>query len=187
MATVALTGQTFEQIVTSHEIVLVDFWASWCGPCRQFAPIYEQASATHPDIVFAKVDTDAEQELAAAAEITSIPTIMAFRDGICVFAQPGALPAQALQQVIDGVRGLDMDDIRRQIDEAHDHDGHDHGHDHDHDHDHDGHHHHGHDEDEDHDERVHAHAQAGVSGHSGRSGRSGTEGVDYPDANGAIV
>lgn len=115
MTTVALTKDTFEQTVTGDGIVLVDFWAGWCGPCQRFAPVYEQASRNHPDIVFGKVDTEAEQDLAAAAGIFSIPTLMAFRDGILVFSQPGALPAAALQQVIGAVRGLDMDDVRAQV------------------------------------------------------------------------
>ena len=96
MATTQLTSDTFEQTVVDNGIVLVDFWASWCGPCRQFAPVFEAASEQHTDVVFAKVDTEAEQSLAAAAQITSIPTLMAFRDGILVFSQPGALPAPAL-------------------------------------------------------------------------------------------
>ena len=109
MATVTLTGQNFEETVTGHDIVLVDFWAAWCGPCRQFAPVFERASEQHTDIVFGKVDTEAERSLAAAAQITSIPTLMAFKDGTLVFSQPGALPAPVLEQLVDAVRDLDLE------------------------------------------------------------------------------
>jgi thioredoxin 1 len=115
MATRELTAADFERTVLDNDIVLVDFWAAWCGPCRMFGPIFEKASEEHGDVVFGKVDTEAEQALAAAANITSIPMLMAFREGVLVYAQPGALPAQGLEQVIAGVKGLDMDDVKKQI------------------------------------------------------------------------
>jgi thioredoxin 1 len=115
MTTHALNAASLEQTVLDNDIVLVDWWAPWCGPCRTFGPIFEKTSAAHPDIVFGKVDTETEQSLAGSAGITSIPTLMAFRAGILVFSQPGALPASALEQVITGVRALDMDDVRAQV------------------------------------------------------------------------
>ena len=115
MATVNLTVDTFDDVVTRDGITFVDWWAGWCGPCRMFAPVFDAASEEHSDITFGKVDTEAQQQLAAAAQIRSIPTLMAFRDGVLVFSQPGALPAAAFEQIIQAVRDLDMDDVRRKI------------------------------------------------------------------------
>lgn len=109
MTTTTLTAHNFEETIAKHDIVLVDFWAAWCGPCHQFAPVFESASEQHPEIVFGKVDTEAERQLAAAARITSIPTLMAFKGGHLVFSQPGALPAAALEQVIQAVVDLDIE------------------------------------------------------------------------------
>ena len=118
MATTDLTAETFESTVKDNDIVLVDFWAEWCGPCKAFAPTYEKVSEQHDDIVFGKVDTEDQQQLAGAFGIRSIPTIMAFREGVMVFAQPGALPEASVEDLIGQIKDLDMDDVRKQIAEA---------------------------------------------------------------------
>lgn len=118
MSTVDLTTDTFETTVTGNDIVLVDWWADWCGPCKMFAPIYDTASEQHEGVVFGKVDTEDQQALAAGAGITSIPTIMAFKEGMLVFRQSGALPARDLESVIDQVKKLDMDDVRAKLAES---------------------------------------------------------------------
>jgi thioredoxin len=115
MSTIALTEDTFEDTVTKPGITLVDWWASWCGPCRMFGPVFQAASEKHQDITFGKIDTEDQPALSAAARISSIPTLMAFRDGILVFSQPGALPAASLEQLIQAVRDLDMDKVRAEL------------------------------------------------------------------------
>ncbi|HZA03244.1 MAG TPA: thioredoxin [Propionibacteriaceae bacterium] len=117
MATKNINADDFERTITDNDIVLVDFWADWCGPCKRFAPIYEKASEEHTDITFAKLDTDANQELSGQLGIEGIPTLMAFREGVLVFNQAGALPGPALKQVIDAVKGLDMVEVHKQVEE----------------------------------------------------------------------
>lgn len=118
MATVDLTAETFESTIDSDKLVLVDWWAAWCGPCRMFAPVYEAASEKYPDVVFGKVDTEAEQQLSAQAGISSIPTLMIFREGVLLFAQPGALPGNALDDLIGQAQALDMDEVRAELAKA---------------------------------------------------------------------
>ena len=137
MATIQLTTDNFEQTITENDIVLVDFWASWCGPCRMFGPVFEEASENNADLVFTKVDTEDQQQLAATFNIMSIPTLMVFRENVLVFSQPGALPAEALANLIEQVRALDMDEVHKAVAEhehaehehaEHDHAEHDHAH-----------------------------------------------------------
>ena len=150
MATVEITKDTFKTTIDKQGVVLLDFWAAWCGPCRAFAPVFEKASAKYGDVTFGKIDTEAEQELAGAIGIQAIPTLMLFRDGVLLFRESGALPEKALDELVNQAKALDMDKVRAEIAaHAHDHDhehehgpgcdhghGHDHGHDHHHDHEH---------------------------------------------------
>jgi thioredoxin len=129
MSTIELTKDNFQETIDADGIVFVDFWATWCGPCRAFAPVFENAAKKHPDITFGKIDTEAQKELASAFQIQAIPTLMAFRDNILVFSQSGALPPPAFERLIEEVKGLDMDDVRKQIaeHEAGEGSGHEHG------------------------------------------------------------
>ena len=120
MAVVELTKDNFEEVITSNSTVIVDYWAPWCGPCRGFAPVFEKVAEANPDVVFAKVNTDEEQEIAAHFQIRSIPTLMVFREQVIVFSQPGALPQGAFEQVVTRAKGLDMDEVRKQIGEQQD-------------------------------------------------------------------
>jgi thioredoxin 1 len=156
MATVQITADNFKDTIEKGGIVLLDFWAEWCGPCRAFAPVFEKASDTHADVVFGKIDTEAEQELAGAAGIQAIPTLMLFRDGILLFRESGALPPAALEELVSQAKSLDMEKVKKEIAE-HQASGHEHGpgcnHDHDHEHGHD----HGHDHAHGHSHGEHVH------------------------------
>jgi len=134
MATIALNKDNFESTIVDNDMVLVDFWADWCGPCKMFAPVYDKVSESYPDVVFAKVDTEDQQQLASYFQIRSIPTLMIFRDKIGIFSQPGALPEAALTDLIDQAQALDMDDVRRQIEASQGNGEHDPEHEHEHTH-----------------------------------------------------
>lgn len=137
MSTVTVTKETFDDIVKENDTVILDFWAEWCGPCRSFAPTFEKASETHSDIVFGKVDTEDQQELAQAFNIRSIPTLMVFKEQVILYSQPGALPGEMLEDLIGQIKDVDMDEVRSQIAADGGADGHDHDHEHEHEHDHD--------------------------------------------------
>lgn len=137
MSTIEITKENFQSVIDTSETLVLDCWASWCGPCKAFAPVFEAASQRYPEVVWGKLDTEAQQELAAAFEIQAIPTVMVFRQQVLLFRQAGMLPARALDQLIEQIRGLDMDEVRREIEEherahAEGRCNHDHGHDHDH-------------------------------------------------------